>query len=177
MSISRKTTMTASSLPVDPRQEARSRRIALTILGVFAAVVLLVNGFMIATAVRTWTGLAVDGAYERGLAYNQTLDEARAQAERGWQSEIGFTSTAPLAGTLSFRLADASGRPIHGAEVEAVMFRPTQGGSDFRVGLVGVGDGTYRMKVSFPEVGVWDAYLVARTAQGPYHRRERLLVR
>ena len=158
------------------RQEGRTRRIALGSLAAFAAVVLLVNGTMITIALKTWSGLAIDGAYERGLAYNQTLDDARAQAELGWKSEVRFVRTAPAKGILTFHLVDAAGDPIRGADVEAIMFRPTHEGSDFRIGLESAGGGTYQMDLTFPVGGVWDAFLVARTPNSSYHQRERLLV-
>ncbi len=168
--------MAAQARPATSRQEQRSRRIALTALAAFAAIVFLVNGFMIMTAVQTFTGMAVEGAYERGLTYNQTLEEARAQAKLGWTGEVEFVQAEPAAGKLSFRLQDSAGQPISGAQVEAVMFRPTQQGSDFRVFLTRVGSGLYQVDLDFPAAGLWDAYLAARTDDASYQRRERLLV-
>lgn len=161
--------------PAD-RQEARSRRTALTTLAVFAAIVILMNTFMITMAVRTFSGLAVDNAPARGLHYNRTLAEAEDQAERGWQSEIRFLSKASMEGTVSVRLVDAAGQPLDGGQVAVALVRPTRAGSDVRAELAGTGDGTYRTDIALPAAGVWDAYLVARTAQGSYHRRERLMV-
>ncbi len=172
----KRTVMPVPALQVDARREARSRRIALVSLGVFAAIVFLVNGIMITTAVKTWTGLAVNGAYERGLTYNQTLEQARAQAALGWKSQIAFERAASPGGMLSFTLQDAAGLPINGAQVEVVLFRPTQEGSDFRAYLSGTGNGVYHTELTFPAAGVWDAYLAARVGNASYERRERLLV-
>jgi nitrogen fixation protein FixH len=160
----------------DPLREARTKRIFLCALLGFAAVVLLANGLMITTAVRSWTGLAVDNAYERGLDYNRTLAEAAAQAERGWQAKVALAPGASGEGILSLKLVDAEGQPIHHAEVEAVMYRPIEEGNDFRVVLAGVGAGSYRAEVSFPAPGVWDAFLVARVEADTFHQRVRLLV-
>jgi nitrogen fixation protein FixH len=164
-------------MPAASRQETRSRRIALSVLAAFAAIVLLVNGYMITTAVQTFTGVAVEGAYERGLAYNQTLEAVQAQAKLGWKGEIEFQQADPSAGKLSLRLQDADGQPISGAEVEVVLFRPAQDGHDFRAYLTGAGAGTYETDLTFPAAGVWDAYLAARARNASYQRRERLLVR
>jgi nitrogen fixation protein FixH len=162
--------------PSASRQEARSRRIALSALAAFAAVVLLMNGLMIMSAVQTFTGVAVKGAYERGLTYNRTLEAAHAQAELGWCAEVGFEQADPSAGKLSLRLHDSDGRPISGAEVEVVLFRPAQQGQDFRVCLNGTSAGVYQADLEFPAMGAWDAYLAARLHDASYQRRERLLV-
>jgi len=50
------------------------------------AVIIAVNGVMVAFAFGTWTGLETDGAYEKGLSYNDTLEAARRQAALGWRS-------------------------------------------------------------------------------------------
>ncbi|WP_222184822.1 FixH family protein [Geminicoccus harenae] len=167
----------ASASPVDPRREARSRRIVLGSLAAFALVVLAMNGFLITMAVKTWRGLAVDSPYERGLSYNQTLEQVRAQTALGWQVEVAFRASAPSEGKLDVTLRDKAGQPISGAELEVVLVRPTQAGSDFRAYLNGVGSGVYQAELAFPAAGVWDAYLAARAGEDSYQRRERLLVR
>jgi len=172
-----RTARQAPASPADARQEARSRRIVLGSLAAFALIVLVMNGFLITMAAKTWTGLAVEGAYERGLNYNQTLEQARAQAALGWQMETSFSSSAPSEGRLDVTLRDGAGRPISGAELEVVLVRPTQAGSDFRTYLNGVGSGTYQAELTFPAAGVWDAYLAVRAGKDSYQWRERLLVR
>ena len=55
---------------------------------------LLANGAMIWLAFATWTGLETEGAYQKGLAYNRTLEEAEAQAALGWQVDLELEQEA-----------------------------------------------------------------------------------
>ena len=84
-----------------------SRWIPWALCSIFAAF-LLANGIMIYFAVASWTGVGTENAYERGLAYNQTLDAVRAQEALGWQVEAELQP-----------LGDGEARGFRGAFVEA----------------------------------------------------------
>ena len=158
-------------------QEARTKRIFLAALAAFSLTVLTVNGFMIYMASASWTGLSVENAYESGLDYNQRLEQARLQAENGWTSELAVSQAQPGSGTVEFRLVDAKARPLSGATVEMMLFRPTSDGRDAKVALVEEANGVYRADVAVPAPGIWDAYIAASTSDGDYHRRERLFLK
>ena len=80
------------------------RRRSLWIPAVFVGamgLVVAVNGIMVYFATSTFPGLDTDKAYVQGLAYNETLREARASDALGW------TAVAIVeAGRLTVDLAD-----------------------------------------------------------------------
>ena len=70
-------------------------------------VIAAVNGVMIWLAVDTFTGIATERHYEKGLAYNQALAAAEVQAALGWTAETAFEGSGPGAGTASCPIAGA----------------------------------------------------------------------
>ena len=93
-----------------PEATRRSRWIPWTFVGGFGVVV-VANVFLILFALNSWTGLETDQAYQRGLAYNHTLDAATAQAARGWKTTLGFEPSGPSSGRLAVSFADPAGKP------------------------------------------------------------------
>jgi nitrogen fixation protein FixH len=142
----------------------------------FLAVILAANGTLIWIALRSWTGLATEHAYDKGLQYNRNLEAARRQAGLGWQPRLevrmveGFTAEAAL------HLADAAGAPLDGAAVTAGFARPTHGGSDFSVPLAPDGPGRYRASFTLPFVGLWDVHLTIRRGDDLFVRDQRVML-
>ena len=52
-------------------------------VGAFGVVV-AVNMVFMASAIRTFSGISTDQAYEKGLKYNQQIAAARSQEQLGW---------------------------------------------------------------------------------------------
>ena len=142
----------------------------------FLAVVLAANGTLVAIALSTWTGLSTTDAYKKGLAYNQTLEAARAQAALGSQAELGFMQLEERRGRLDLFLKNAAGVPIDRAEVRVSLVRPTQQGHDFDVLLESRGGGQYTRIIDVPMAGIWDALIRAEKAQQVFQLQKRLLV-
>ena len=138
---------------------------------VFAA-----NGILIAIAVSTFTGLETTNAYEKGLAYNDTLAAAAAQERLGWQAGFTATSQGERRAELALTLTDRLGNPIRRAEVEAMLLRPVQAGHDLSVRLTEQGEGRYRAVVDLPLVGQWDVHLVAIARGASFQLTERINV-
>ncbi|NJO36865.1 MAG: hypothetical protein HC871_03600, partial [Rhizobiales bacterium] len=76
-------------------------------------VVLAANCTMITIAVSTFNGLKTPRAYEKGLAYNDTLRAAAEQRDLGWQASLDVSSTSTGRVTLALDLADRMGAPDH----------------------------------------------------------------
>ncbi len=98
-----------------PMTTERSRWIPWAFLAFFA-VVLLANGTMIWLAFATWTGLETEGAYQKGLAYNRTLEQAEAQAALGWRVDLALEQQG-RALALRLMLVDRHGSLIEEADV------------------------------------------------------------
>lgn len=122
-------------------------------------IVVLVNGVMVSIALNTWTGLETAGHYEKGLAYNQNLAAAKAQAARGWQLDFAATpldSGSPAhEADLRARFADRDGQPLDGLEVTAFLIRPTHEGFDREVRFHPTGSGIYEARAILPLAGQW----------------------
>lgn len=119
---------------------------------IFFTVIAVLDGIFVYMAISTQTGLVTEHAYEKGLAYNQILQEARAQP--AIQQKAGYE-----AGILRWQLADAQGVPITNARVSAHIKRPVQEGYDFDINLEHQGGGVYEAKVEPPLRGLWQAGL------------------
>ena len=143
----------------------------------FLAVVLAANGTLVAIALSTWTGLSTTDPYKKGLAYNQTLEAARAQAALGWQAELGFMQLEERRGRLDLFLKNAAGVPIDRAEVRVSLVRPTQQGHDFDVLLDPRGGGKYTHDIEVPIAGIWDTRVDINNEHQVFRLQRRLMVR
>jgi nitrogen fixation protein FixH len=131
----------------------------------FFAVVFAANGVLIYLAVDTWTGIETENHYDRGLAYNQDLAGARAQAELGWQVDIALTPLTPASAgdpraELAVTLRDRDGRALADGELRARFIRPTHAGVDSEVVLRNLGGGRYGGEVAVPLPGQWDVVVL-----------------
>jgi len=137
----------------------------------FFVVVVAVNGVMVGLALWTFPGLATEGAYEKGLAYNAALASARAQARLGWRVEAGYD-----AGAVTVRLADAAGRPISDARVSVRLRRPTRGGLDRAARAEPRGQGRYVAGLAAPLAGIWDLGVTVVRGTDSYRTARRIEV-
>ena len=152
-------------------------RVLWLLLGFFA-VVLAVNGALVVFALSSWSGLATENAYLKGLKYNETIQAARAQAERGWTSEVLLSPGAEGRGTLVLRLADADGRLLSGLDVSARLTRPATTRFDHAAVLAPVPDGSYAGEVPLPLAGQWIVEISAVDRRGTrYAMTYRVVVR
>ena len=142
-------------------------------------VVVGVNGALAYFATSTFTGLETQGAYQKGLAYNENLALAKAQEAQGWTVDTKVTpgaigvdgATVDIA--VSYR--DRDGKPLEGLEVKAEMIRPTAKGLDHQEVLKPLGNGTYGGTYTLPAKGVWDMD-VAATGVGVGHQHSQRFV-
>ena len=124
----------------------------------FFLVVLLANGIMAAFAFGTWTGLSTEGAYEKGLAYNQTLQTRARQAALGWQVAIALEQATDRP-RLVAALRTLDDTPLWADSVTARLTRPTHAGHDFEVSLADEGSGRFSSRIDLTLPGLWDVSL------------------
>ncbi len=127
----------------------------------FFAVVFAVNFFYIYLSKKTWRGVATENAYQKGLNYNQTLQQAEKQKELGWNLKINYYPNKKNSGLLSVRLADKNFQAIKDAEIFVNFKRPAQEGFDF-VKKAEFIDGAYQTEIVFPLAGQWDFEITAK---------------
>jgi nitrogen fixation protein FixH len=144
----------------------------------FFVVLVAVDGIMVRLALDSWPGVESDNAYEEGLAYNKTLDEARRQQAMGWRYGFAFRQTSEKrGGHLEVTLRDRNGLALAHTAVTARLIRPTSDGHDFEVAFADDGNGLYTAEVDIPLLGVWEVRVAAAGASGTYRRVERIFVR
>ncbi|MBX6322027.1 MAG: FixH family protein, partial [Rhodospirillaceae bacterium] len=81
-------------------------------------VLIAVNGILVVRAVESWPGVESANAYEEGLAYNRTLEEARRQKALGWRYAFAFTPAGERAGRIEVSLYDRDGAALSQAKVD-----------------------------------------------------------
>jgi nitrogen fixation protein FixH len=142
--------------------------------------IIAVNATMVTLAVRTFSGVETPKHYVAGLAYNQALDAARAQAGLGWQVDVLVEAIAANGDEreieLSVRMADAAGASIDGAQVRAVITRPTRSGLDRDLVLSSVDARSHRARVTLPLPGAWDVRVVVNRGVEHWQRVQRISV-
>jgi Predicted integral membrane protein linked to a cation pump len=148
-------------------------------------VVIVVNVVMITLALDTFPGLETQDAYRKGLAYNQTIAAADAQAARGWQMAVALQPRPadPASATDNAHKAevdaiftDRYGDPVAGLEVHAYLLRPTNEGSDIEAQLDERGSGRYAATLTVPLPGQWDVRVHARRGDETYQATRRVMM-
>lgn len=125
----------------------------------FFFVIIAINVGYIYIAKKTWRGVTTDEAYQKGLDYNATIEQAEKQKELGWQTEIKATNIGRNKLALSLILLDAKFTPIKDAVINITFRNPVQEGYDF-VQKADNSKGTYKFEVQFPMKGQWDAIIL-----------------
>lgn len=143
----------------------------------FFGVVLLANALMIWIAFATWTGLQTQNAYQKGLAYNRTLDEAAAQAALGWEVDLALAQAEARTLALELALEGPYGDLIEDAAVSAAFVRPTHEGHDRVVTIPHRYGGEYEAEVELPLAGQWELHLTIEAAGEVWRETRRLYLR
>ena len=125
----------------------------------FFGLMFAVNGVFLYQAITSFPGEDVPKSYLQGLDYNSQLANRAAQAETGWQAEIGLDGDQFI-----FRLKDQTGAPVggHRVTVDLKRFATTQG--DTVIDLQAMGAGEYRVPVSALDSGHWQSVVTVYSA-------------
>lgn len=144
----------------------------------FFAVVFGVNGLMVYRALSTFDGVEIEGAYQKGRAYNHVLEQMEAQKKLGWSAGI---ETRPLPGDdhrvmLSVSFADTAGNPVQGLAVHGTFWRPVVSGEDRRMPLSETAPGTYEGLFTLENPGNWQVRIAAAGPNGETFVDEKRIV-
>lgn len=135
----------------------------------FFAVIFAANVVFVWFAADSWSGLAAEESYRRGLDYNRVLDRASRQNALGWTTDAGFEQTGANTGALSLVLRDGDGAAIENRDVAAFLSRPVGAGQNFEVDLPMSSPGRYANRIVLPAPGQWDVRFEVRPpADEPY---------
>lgn len=122
--------------------------------------VVAVNGVLIFAALGTWSGLAVDRPYERGLGYNRALAAAERQEKLGWAIEAQI-DTAPSGNRLVIDAADRDSQPMNALRIDVVLERPLGPRETQKVELRWIAAGRYAAGLPPLARGQWQARIAA----------------
>lgn len=124
----------------------------LTCFVMFFAVIVCLDSIFVYIAISTQTGVVMDQPYERGLAYNETLDKAKTQPDIN--QRVTYEN-----GVLRWQLMDKDDQPLTDVVVHAKIIRSVHDGYDFDITLSHIGDGIYEATPDLPMNGLWRAKL------------------
>lgn len=131
------------------------KRVFLYFLMFFVSIA-IVDAFFVYSAISTHTGVVTENPYEKGLAYNKILEQAKQQ------ENINVISTQVYEnGKISMTLHDREGSAIENATVNAKIMQPIKNGKSKNVILEYSGDGLYTAVFQDEVAGHWRAYLEA----------------
>jgi nitrogen fixation protein FixH len=158
-----------------PAQAIEGRHVLLGLI-VFFGVMLLVNAVFLYFAVSTFSGGDTSNPYQKGLHYDETLEAARRQAERGWRTELAYDNRT---GRLKLRVLDRAASPVTGLHVGAKLERPATDREDRRVTLEEAGEGVYAAIIDLAP-GAWviaiDSRREGEDRDSAYRLKQRLVV-
>lgn len=151
------------------------RHVLIGILAFFG-VIFAVNGVMTYVALDSFSGVAVDDSYRKGLRYNEQIKAADAQAALGWQTELAYRADD---GVLRLTLVDRDGMPLRALSVEGILGRPASAQEDRGIAFVQSSPGIYEAQVGLLPAGQWLAKLYAADAsdEQPYRIERKLWVK
>lgn len=141
----------------------------------FFVVVIAVNIAFIYISKKTWRGVVTQDSYQKGVDYNQTLNQVKQQRDLGWKMVPKYTRTGPNRGILSVIVTDSNGAFVDKAEVYVIFKRPTQEGFDTSFPLQNIG-GAYSNKVSLPLSGQWDVEIVVTRGEDVFQEVKRYVI-
>lgn len=120
-------------------------------------------------ATSTYSGLVTEGAYEKGLKYNQTINQAEKQKNLGWTSSIKKKN-----GGVEFILKDKNGSPLSGAHVILWLVRLVHDGADQHLEMKETSPGHYFSAAVLPEKGLWEARVESEKDGKTYQTARRM---
>jgi nitrogen fixation protein FixH len=98
----------------------RGRHVLLGLIAFFG-LIFLVNGIFAYYAITTFGGGDTSNPYQKGLDYNDRVEEAARDAELGWQAQLTYGAAS---GRLAFSLTDRDGHPVSGLHFSGTIGRP-----------------------------------------------------
>jgi nitrogen fixation protein FixH len=135
---------------VEPRRHLDGRHV-LAMCVVFFGVVFVVNGYMLFSALSTYTGVVSVEPYRKGLAYNDRIVDDDRQIAVGWRDSVNLDQS----GTVTVRMTTRDGAPLPGLSVSGVLGRPATARGDRGLTFAEVEPGRYRALAGPVDPGTW----------------------
>lgn len=154
------------------------KHVLIALLGFFG-ITFGVNGFLIASALRSFSGEDASRSYALGLHYNDALAERAAQRAAGWQARLETYRVADGTAVFDLTLEDKNGKPVQGLALDGALRLPATAREDRILAFVEIGPGRYEARVANLELAHWDLVVTGKTPRGPavFEAKNRLWIR
>lgn len=163
------------TLPSVCNAASRDRWIPWAFVGGMLTVV-AVNAGLIYFAMSSWTGLAVQRPYERGVAYNQVLAAASVQEALGWHLDV-VPRRADGKTEMVIAAQDRAGKPLDGLRVVARVLRPLEPAAPLFVTLQPVSHGRYAAALGQDlRPGQWEVRVTASRGEDVFRTVQRVIL-
>ena len=139
----------------------------------FFGCIFVANTFLIHYALSSWNGVVIKDPYEKGLAYNKTLNVREAERELGWHIQTHWEKEAPQNGVFLVSVMGEDNQPLTNSNVSVTFKRPTTQGYDQTFELNATATGFSR-PIAFPLPGQWDAYVTVQQGDKSLTSKQRL---
>ncbi|ABS63146.1 FixH family protein [Parvibaculum lavamentivorans DS-1] len=170
--------MTIHDSDYRPRGPKLTGRRTLMLFAGFFIVVFGMNGLMVFQALSTFDGVEVEGAYQKGRAYNHLLARMEAQEKLGWKAAIDVAPASNGDTALTVTFTDAAGAPLEGLAVHGTFWRPVAAGEDRRMSLTETAPGIYTAVFALAHSGNWLVRISGTGPQGEtFTEEQRVFVR
>lgn len=150
--------------------------VPLFIITAFFSIILIANIYLVYAAAKSYDGLVSANYYERGLKYNDVIQQEKRQRELGWNLDLSVAHLEKNKVLARIFLADKNKLPIDTATAKLEFIRPTSAGRDMAVELDNAGKGVYTGEVILPFSGNWDVKVIAAKDNDRFEETKRIRI-
>lgn len=159
---------------VSQASKAKSKSKIPWMIAGFFVILALLDSYFVYTAVSTHNGVRVESAYEKGLAYNDTIAAYDKQRAVGWSVETEVTSKDDNL-RLAVMVKDKLGVVLTDVTLAGELVRPTHAGNDRMLEFTQQGE-YYIAHTDIPLKGQWDVQLIVKKDDHLHRHSQRVLI-
>jgi nitrogen fixation protein FixH len=141
--------------------------------------VLAINMLLVRLALSSSTGLVSDHAFDTGQNYNGIIAEGQRAAALGWRGNARLDAVPGddrRRARLTVTVTELDGTPLTGLLVSGRLTSPVDPQPDQDVTLADDGAGRYRLELTLPRSGQWEAQMLARRGAQIFAIEQRLIL-
>lgn len=147
-------------------------RMVLAWVVAFFAVIIAVNLTFVYFALDSWPGLISKKAYEEGITYNKTLENAALQDAMGWRSHVTLGPSMSKGTRMLTLIMTGPDGPLVGLTAHARLSRPLGEGLTVETDLAEDRPGLYAALLRLPALGRWQVEITAQAGDGRTFRMD-----